>query len=35
MTVNSDRVEIVSSGEAGLFYGCQTLEQLLEDARTI
>ncbi|MCF6271146.1 MAG: beta-N-acetylhexosaminidase [Melioribacteraceae bacterium] len=26
-------VEIASRGEAGLFYGCQTLEQLLEDAR--
>ena len=24
---------IISRGEAGLFYGCQTLEQLLEDAR--
>ena len=32
LTVSSDRVEIISSGEAGLFYGCQTLEQLLEDA---
>ncbi len=30
--LNGD-VEIVSGGEAGLFYGCQTLEQLLEDAR--
>ena len=30
----SDRnAEIISRGEAGLFYGCQTLEQLLEDAR--
>jgi hexosaminidase len=32
MTVSSDRVEIISSDEAGLFYGCQSLEQLLEDA---
>jgi len=32
MSVFKDRVEIISSGEAGLFYGCQTLEQLLEDA---
>jgi hypothetical protein len=31
MTVSGNRVEIVSSGAAGLFYGCQTLEQLLED----
>ncbi|MGB2869573.1 MAG: DUF4838 domain-containing protein [Bacteroidota bacterium] len=27
--------EISSRGHAGLFYGCQTLEQLLEDARDI
>jgi N-acetyl-beta-hexosaminidase len=33
MTINKDKVEVISSGEAGLFYGCQTLEQLLEDAR--
>jgi hexosaminidase len=33
MTINKDRVEVVSKGEAGLFYGCQSLEQLLEDAR--
>jgi hexosaminidase len=32
MTISNDRVEIMSSGEAGLFYGCQSLEQLLEDA---
>ncbi len=33
LTVSKDRAEIISRGEAGLFYGCQTLEQLLEDAR--
>jgi|WetSurMetagenome_2_1015567.scaffolds.fasta_scaffold08399_2 hexosaminidase len=33
LTISQDRVEIISSGEAGLFYGCQSLEQLLEDAR--
>jgi hypothetical protein len=33
LTIYKDRVEVISSGEAGLFYGCQTLEQLLEDAR--
>lgn len=33
MTISPDRVEIMSKGEAGLFYGCQSLEQLLEDAR--
>jgi hypothetical protein len=33
MTVGQDRVEIISKSEAGLFYGCQSLEQLLEDAR--
>jgi hexosaminidase len=33
MTISQDKVEIVSGGEAGLFYGCQSLEQLLEDAR--
>jgi hypothetical protein len=33
LTILKDRVEIISKGEAGLFYGCQTLEQLLEDAR--
>ena len=33
MTVTQDRVEIISKGESGLFYGCQSLEQLLEDAR--
>lgn len=33
MTVSQGRVEIISKSEAGLFYGCQSLEQLLEDAR--
>lgn len=33
LTIMKDRAEITSKGEAGLFYGCQTLEQLLEDAR--
>lgn len=32
LTINNDRVEIASTGEAGLFYGCQSLEQLFEDA---
>jgi len=33
MKIHKGNVEIISAGEAGLFYGCQTLEQLLEDAR--
>jgi hypothetical protein len=33
LTIMKDGAEIISKGEAGLFYGCQTLEQLLEDAR--
>jgi hexosaminidase len=33
MTISHDRVEIISKSETGLFYGCQSLEQLLEDAR--
>jgi len=33
LTVTRDKAEITAKGEAGLFYGCQTLEQLLEDAR--
>ncbi len=33
LTVKNGNAEVISRGEAGLFYGCQTLEQLLEDAR--
>jgi hypothetical protein len=33
LTILNGDAEIIASGEAGLFYGCQTLEQLLEDAR--
>jgi hypothetical protein len=33
MTITSDRVVIIAKSEAGLFYGCQSLEQLLEDSR--
>jgi hexosaminidase len=33
MTISGGQVEIKARGEAGLFYGCQSLEQLLEDAR--
>lgn len=33
MTISGDKVEISANGEAGLFYGCQSLEQLLEDAQ--
>ena len=33
LTISDGRAEISSRGEAGLFYGCQTLEQMLEDAR--
>jgi len=33
LTVTGGRAEIKSTGEAGIFYGCQSLEQLLEDAR--
>ena len=33
MTIAGDKIEISATGEAGLFYGCQSLEQLLEDAR--
>ena len=33
MTISADKAEVKANGEAGLFYGCQSLEQLLEDAR--
>jgi hexosaminidase len=33
MTIHADSVEITAKSEAGIFYGCQSLEQLLEDAR--
>jgi len=33
LVISNGNVEITSRGESGLFYGCQTLEQLLEDAR--
>ena len=33
LTISRGNAEVVSSGTAGLFYGCQTLEQLLEDSR--
>ena len=33
LTISDDKAEITAKGEAGLFYGCQSLEQLLEDSR--
>ncbi len=33
LNIKDGRAEIKSRREAGIFYGCQTLEQLLEDAR--
>lgn len=33
MNITGNAVVITAGSEAGLFYGCQTLEQLLEDAR--
>jgi hexosaminidase len=33
LTVSHDGAEVIAAGESGIFYGCQTLEQLLEDAR--
>ncbi len=35
LRISDGKVEISSRGQAGLFYGCQTLEQLLEDARDV
>lgn len=35
LEVTKDGVTISSRGDAGLFYGCQTLEQLLEDSREL
>lgn len=33
LEISVEGVTITSRGEAGIFYGCQTLEQLLEDSR--
>jgi len=33
LTISKGKVEIKAIGEPGIFYACQTLEQLLEDAR--
>lgn len=33
LDIKNGRASLGSRGEAGLFYGCQTLEQLLEDSR--
>jgi hypothetical protein len=33
LTISGGNAEIAAKGEAGLFYGCQSLEQLLEDSR--
>ncbi len=33
LTIANGNAEVISRDEAGLFYGCQTLEQLLEDSR--
>lgn len=33
LTIKNGNAEIKATGEPGIFYGCQTLEQLLEDAR--
>jgi hexosaminidase len=32
LQIKNGRVDLESRGEAGLFYGCQTLEQLIEDS---
>ncbi|NOY95050.1 MAG: family 20 glycosylhydrolase [Chlorobi bacterium] len=33
LTISNGQAGIVARGQQGIFYGCQTLEQLLEDAR--
>jgi len=33
LEINNDQVVITARGQAGLFYGCQTLLQLIEDSR--
>jgi len=33
LTIQNGQVEIIAKSEAGIFYGCQTLQQLLEDSR--
>lgn len=33
LTVSDGSAKIVANSQAGLFYGCQTLEQLMEDSR--
>jgi hexosaminidase len=33
LIISDEKAEIMAKGEAGLFYGCQSLEQLLEDSR--
>lgn len=33
MDINSKEIKLTARSAAGLFYGCQTLEQLLEDSR--
>ena len=35
LEITSRGVTIQSRGQAGLFYGCQTLEQLMEDSRDL
>lgn len=33
ITITQNNIVITAAGEAGIFYGCQSLEQLIEDAR--